>query len=66
MELTVVLEPHEEGGYTASVPSLPGCVSEGDTKEEAMNNIRVLIQLFLDPDKDEVLLIPLAKLPEAS
>ncbi len=66
MEVTVVLEPQDEGGYTASVPSLPGCVSEGVTKEEAINNIRVLLQLYLDPDKDEVLLVPLAKLPEAS
>jgi len=30
MKLKVVLEPSEEGGYTAYVPSLPGCISEGD------------------------------------
>ncbi len=32
----VVLEPCEEGGYTVYVPSLPGCVSEGDTREQAI------------------------------
>jgi predicted RNase H-like HicB family nuclease len=36
----VVLEPSEDGGYTAYVPSLRGCVSEGDTEEEALDNIR--------------------------
>ena len=36
MKLKVVLEPSEEGGFTVYVPSLPGCISEGDTKEEAL------------------------------
>ncbi len=40
MRFKVVLEPGEEGGYTIFVPSLPGCISEGDTKEEALTNIR--------------------------
>ena len=35
MKLKVVLEPSEDGGYTVYVPSLPGCISEGDTIEEA-------------------------------
>ncbi len=39
MKFTAVLEPSEEGGYTVFVPSLPGCISEGDTKEEALTNI---------------------------
>lgn len=34
------LEPQAEGGYTISVPGLPGCISEGETKEEAIHNIR--------------------------
>ena len=33
MRLRVVLEPGEDGGYTAVVPALPGCISEGDTRE---------------------------------
>ena len=40
MKLTVVLEPSDEGGYSVFVPTLPGCISEGDTREEALGNIR--------------------------
>ena len=46
MKIKVVLEPSEEGGYTTYVPSLPGCISEGDTKEEALADIREAIALF--------------------
>ncbi len=49
MKLKVILEPSDEGGYTAIVPSLPGCISEGDTKEEALANIREAIELYLEP-----------------
>ena len=38
-KLRIVLHP-EEGGYWVEVPGFPGCVSEGDTKEEARSNIR--------------------------
>ena len=44
----VVLEPAEEGGFTVSVPSMPGCVSEGETEEEALDNIVDAIQGWLD------------------
>lgn len=53
MKLKVVLEPSEEGGYTAYVPSLPGCISEGDTAEEAMANIREAVELYLEPVDDD-------------
>lgn len=53
MKLRVVLEPSEEGGYTVSVPSLPGCISEGDTKEEALKNIREAIDLYLETVEDD-------------
>jgi predicted RNase H-like HicB family nuclease len=46
MKLKVVLEPSDEGGYTALVPSLPGCISEGDTKEGALKNVRDAIELY--------------------
>ncbi len=49
MTFKVVLEPSEEGGYTVYVPALPGCVSEGDTIEEALQNIREAIELYLEP-----------------
>lgn len=47
MKLQVILEPSDEGGYTAYIPSLPGCISEGDTKQEAMKNIREAAELYL-------------------
>ncbi|HZW57979.1 MAG TPA: type II toxin-antitoxin system HicB family antitoxin [Nitrososphaerales archaeon] len=57
MKVKVVLQPQEEGGYTVIVPSLPGCISEGDTKEEALLNIKEAIELYLEADvkqtKDE-------------
>ena len=40
VEYRVILISAEEGGYTVVVPALPGCVSEGDTEEEALENIR--------------------------
>jgi predicted RNase H-like HicB family nuclease len=53
VKLQVVLEPSEAGGYTVYVPSLPGCVSEGDTEEEALVNIREAIELYLEPVDDD-------------
>ena len=52
MKLKVVLEASDEGGYTVYVPSLPGCVSEGDTENEALKNIREAIELYLKPVDD--------------
>jgi predicted RNase H-like HicB family nuclease len=53
MKLKVVLEPSAEGGYTIYVPSLPGCISEGNTREEALINIREAIKLYLEPTEDD-------------
>ncbi len=53
MRFKVVLEPSEEGGYTVFVPSLPGCISEGDTREEAITNIKEAIELYLEPVEDD-------------
>jgi predicted RNase H-like HicB family nuclease len=53
MKLKVILKASEEGGYTAIVPSLPGCISEGDTKEETLKNIREAIELYLEPVEDD-------------
>lgn len=49
MKITIVLEPSEEGGYAVHVPSLPGCISEGDSREDALKNIREAIELYLEP-----------------
>lgn len=53
MKLQVILEPSEEGGYTAIVPALPGCLSEGETRDEALENIREAIALYLEPIEDD-------------
>ena len=47
-EFDVVLEPQPDGGYTVYAPDLPGCVSEGDTKDEALANIQEAITAYLE------------------
>ena len=44
---TVELEPQKEGGYTVTVPVLPGCISEGDTLEQALKNVKDAIEGYL-------------------
>ena len=53
MKLKVLLEPSDEGGYTVYVPSLPGCISEGETMEESLKNIKEAILLYLEPVEDD-------------
>lgn len=53
MRVRAVFEASDEGGYTVYVPSLPGCISEGDTLEEAQANIRQAIELYLEPADDD-------------
>jgi len=64
MQLKIILEPSEEGGYTAVVPYLPGCISEGDTKEEALKNIREAIEVYLEPVEDDQTYAPDAEMIE--
>lgn len=52
MVLPVLLHPGEDGFVVASCPVLPGCVSQGRTKEEAVANIREAIALYLEVDPD--------------
>ena len=54
MKIKVILEASEEGGFTVYVPSLPGCISEGETEEEALANIKEAIELYLEPVEDEL------------
>ena len=53
MKFKIKLEPSEEGGYTVWVPSLPGCISEGETIDECIANIREAIELYLESDDDD-------------
>lgn len=64
MRLRVVLEPSDEGGYTVYVPSLPGCISEGDTREEALANIAEAIRLYLTPVEDDLSNAPGSEITE--
>lgn len=48
MRYTVILQKEEDGGYVAIVPVLPGCVSQGDTREETLKNIEEAIEVYLD------------------
>ncbi|MEH2142177.1 type II toxin-antitoxin system HicB family antitoxin [Nostoc sp.] len=56
MNIKVVLEPSDEGGYTVFVPTFPGCISEGETIDEAVENIREAIQLYLEPLEEELII----------
>lgn len=55
MEIKIILEEQEEGGYTVFVPSLPGCISQGETIEESLKNIKEAIELWLEPDENELI-----------
>jgi predicted RNase H-like HicB family nuclease len=48
MKYTVILEQESDGGYVAIVPSLPGCVSQGDSRKEALANIREAAELYIE------------------
>lgn len=52
-EFGVILKPAEEGGYTVSVPDLPGCHTEGDTWEEAREMAKNAIEGYLQVLADE-------------
>ena len=54
MKLRVVLEPSDEGGFTVVVPALPGCISDADTREEALENIQEAIRLYVEPIEDDL------------
>ena len=66
MKITVVLEPSEEGGYTVYAPGLPGCISEGDSKDEALQNIKEAIELYLEPVEDDTIYGPDSEISEVA
>jgi len=53
MNIGIVLEKSPDGGYTAVVPSLPGCISGGGNREEALKNIREAVELYLERIEDD-------------
>lgn len=48
LKYTAVFEPEDKGGYSVTIPSLPGCISEGETFEEALANIKEAAELYLE------------------
>jgi antitoxin HicB len=58
LSFSVILEPQEDGGFTALVPALPEVVTEGDTEEEALANAREAIEAILEYRRDNGIPIP--------
>jgi len=54
MEYTVLLEPQEEGGYFVQCVELPGAISQGNSKEEALANVKEAIELVLEVQREEL------------
>ena len=48
MKYRVLIEQDEDGVYVAEVPTLPGCISQGQTREEAVENVREAIAAYLE------------------
>jgi predicted RNase H-like HicB family nuclease len=56
MKYTVILEPQDEGGYTVRCLELPGAISQGETKEEALANIKEAIELVIEVLSQDLML----------
>lgn len=50
LQYNAVFQEEKEGGFSVWVPALPGCTSQGETFEEAVNNIREAISLYIESD----------------
>jgi antitoxin HicB len=48
MSYTIILHPDRDGGYTVTVPTLPGCVTQGETLEEAIEMAKDAIRLYIE------------------
>jgi predicted RNase H-like HicB family nuclease len=55
MRIKAIIHPAEEGGYWAEVPALPGCITEGETMEEVLANLKDAIEGWLDVASDREL-----------
>lgn len=61
LKYTAVFTPEETGGYSVVIPALSGCISQGDTFEEALANIKEAAELYLEDLKESE--IPEEKTP---
>jgi predicted RNase H-like HicB family nuclease len=66
MKLKIILEPSADGGYSVTIPSFPGCISEGSTKKEALKNIKEAILLYLEPVANDLNYPPNSEIVEIS
>ena len=51
LKYTVILVPEEEGGYSVEVPALPGCYTQGETRDAAISMAKEAIELYLESCK---------------
>lgn len=58
MKYTVLLRHGNESGYVATVPALPGCVSQGQTKRETIKNIKEAIEVYIEALLEDGLPVP--------
>ena len=58
MKFRIIVEPDEDGVFVATVPSLPGCVSQGGTREEALRNVREAIEGYVLALSDDGFRVP--------
>lgn len=54
----VIIYPGEDGYWVAEVPSLPGCISQGKTREEAVANIKEAIQAYINALREDGIAVP--------
>ena len=66
MKLKIIMEPSADGGNSVFVPSLPGCISEGNTRKEALKKIKEAILLYLEPVVDDLNYSPDSEIVEIS
>ena len=59
MKIRAIIHPAEEGGYWAEVPALPGCITEGDTMEEVMTNLKDAMVGWLEVANSREAIAPL-------
>jgi predicted RNase H-like HicB family nuclease len=61
MKIQAVIHPAEEGGYWAEVPGLPGCITEGDSMEEVLANLKDAIEGWLAVANRRTPIAPMAQ-----
>ena len=61
MHYTVIIESGRESGYVALCPTLPGCVSQGRTKREAIKNIKEAIEAYIEALLEDGVVVPVER-----